>query len=418
MRIAYVVHQFPPHSVGGTEVYTWGLARAIAAMGHEVHVFYPLRGANIQNAHVCQDGLHLWRVPMADRGTNPVSAFWHTFRNGALEADFGRFLTATDPDLVHFQHLQGVSARLLSLAAPRPRVVTLHDYWYFCANSQLIKPDGSLCAGPRGGWRCSTCGAARAGVAFHRALQPALAIPFLYRNRFLRRQMHEVECYVAPSNFVRDVYVQEGWPAERIIVIEHGLDRSRLGGADQLSSVFARPHFVFLGSIAWQKGVHILIQAFNELPESASLTIYGDVTLFPDYVARLQALVRHPHVRFAGPLDHHSIGDALRTADYVVIPSLWHETFCLVAQEAHGARVPVIASRLGALQERVRDGIDGRLFRAGDRKDLERVLRDLITHPEYRERYAGRINEPPSMEQHAERLVALYGELLAAQSRG
>ena len=44
MRIAYVVHKVPPYSVGGVEVYTWSLARQLAALGHEVHVFHPLRG--------------------------------------------------------------------------------------------------------------------------------------------------------------------------------------------------------------------------------------------------------------------------------------------------------------------------------------------------------------------------------------
>lgn len=415
MRLAYVVHQFPPQSVGGTEVYSWGLARAIAARGHEVHIFYPLRQEIRGATPLLQDGLWLWRIPLPDMGRNPARAFWHTFRNATVEAEFARFLTTTKPDLVHFQHLQGVSGRLFSLATPCPRVVTLHDYWYFCANSQLIKPDGSLCSGPRGGWRCGDCGAARAGLALPRALQPTLALPFAYRNRFLQRQMRGVECYIASSHFVRDTYVREGWPAERIIVIEHGLDYSRLASTGQPISVPIRPHFVFLGSIAWQKGVHVLIKAFNKLSELTSLTIYGDTTLFPDYVAYLETLVRHPHVRFAGVLDHRRIGDALRSADYLVVPSLWHETFCLVAQEAHGVRVPVVASRLGALPERVWDGVNGRLFQAGDSDDLARVLRDLIAHPEYRAQCAAQIKEPPSIEQHADRLLAVYDELLATR---
>ncbi len=33
MRIALTVHKFPPESLGGTEVYTWGLARALASRG-------------------------------------------------------------------------------------------------------------------------------------------------------------------------------------------------------------------------------------------------------------------------------------------------------------------------------------------------------------------------------------------------
>src|SRR5438132_346059 len=38
MRIAYLVHQYLPGHVGGTEIYTHGLARRAAAAGHDVIV--------------------------------------------------------------------------------------------------------------------------------------------------------------------------------------------------------------------------------------------------------------------------------------------------------------------------------------------------------------------------------------------
>jgi len=40
MRIALVVHKFPPASLGGTEVYTQSLARELAARRHQVAVFF------------------------------------------------------------------------------------------------------------------------------------------------------------------------------------------------------------------------------------------------------------------------------------------------------------------------------------------------------------------------------------------
>lgn len=414
MRIAYVVHKFPPESVAGVEVYAWSLGRSLAAMGHEVHVFYPLAGLDPARAHIERDGLHLWRVPLpaGQLAEGAAAQFWHTFRNRTVEADFQRFLSQVQPDLVHYQHLQGVSARLIAMAAGRPRVITLHDYWFFCANSQLLKPDATICEGPKLGWNCVHCAATKADQQWLRAVRPLVALPFVYRNRYLRHVIRGVDLFLAPSDWARREYVRQGFPACRIALFEYGLNLSRLESTGRSFPVPAvRPHFGFLGSIAWQKGIHVLIDAFNRLPDDASLTLYGDESVFPDYSARIRAAARHPHVCFAGPVDYQHIGDALRQLDYLVVPSLWPETFCMVVQEAHAVGVPVVASRLGPL-ERIRDGETGRLFAGGDSADLARVLRELIEHPEAQAELRAHLLPGPTMQQQAGRIVEIYQALI------
>jgi glycosyltransferase involved in cell wall biosynthesis len=414
MRLAYVVHKFPPESVGGVEVYTWSLGRSLAAMGHEVHVFYPLTGLDPGEAHVERDGIHLWRVPLAEAEVTegPVRQFWHTFRNARVEADFQRFLSQVQPDLVHFQHVQGVSARLIGMAKGRPRVVTLQDYWFFCANSQLLKPDAALCDGPKHGWNCVDCATMRADLGWLRSLRPLVALPFVYRNWYLRRALRAVDLFLVPSDWARCLYLRQGLPEARVALLEYGLNLDRMAPTGRkFASPAARPHFGFLGSIAWQKGVHVLIEAFNQLPDCASLTIYGDDTVFPVYSAKTRAASRHPHVRFAGVVDYQHIGDALRELDYLVVPSLWPETFCMVVQEAHAVGVPVVASRLGPL-ERVRDGETGRLFTAGDSAELARVLRDLIEHPDMRAELRANLRPGPTIEQQAHRIAEAYQALI------
>lgn len=416
MHIAFTVHKYPPDSLGGTEIYTWSLARALAAAGHEVHVFYPLAGIGAEEARIEREGVHLWRVPLpATRTTeNPAAQYWHTFRDAAIEAEFQRFLAAVNPDIVHFQHVQGVSARLIALARGRPRVVTLHDYWYFCANSQLVRPDRSVCSGPGWGWKCVDCATARADLNALRVARPILALPFAYRNRYLRRLAAEVDLFIAPSRFLRDQYVRHGFPAERITVLENGLDTARLQNEPDppLPAPPARPHFGFLGSLAWQKGVHVLVEAFNRMPAGASLTIYGDPTSFPAYADGLKAAARHPHIRFAGRLDPRLVGAALRQMDALVVPSLWYENSPVTIQEAYAVGVPVIASRLGALAEKVQDGMTGRLFTPGDSADLARVLEELAVHPEQLSTLRANIRPGPDVAEHAQQMVALYHQLM------
>nr|HRJ45320.1 glycosyltransferase [Caldilineaceae bacterium] len=230
-RIAFVVHKFPPESVGGTEIYTWGVARELAQAGHSVHIFYPTPDLLPGSECILREGVTLWRVPLPDKRSSedPVRQYWHTFRDTAFEQNFRTFLAETRPDVVHFQHVQGVSARLIELAAGYPRIVTLHDYWYFCANSQLIRPDRTPCNGPSSGClNCVDCATERADLNWMRALRPLVALPFVYRNRYLRRVTEGVDLFIAPSSFLRDQYIRHGFPPEKITVLENGLDDRKL----------------------------------------------------------------------------------------------------------------------------------------------------------------------------------------------
>ncbi len=412
MRILFVVHKFPPQSVGGVETYTWSLASALAEAGHEAVVFYPVMGPDAAGVQSEEDGIRRWVavLPETRAHEGALRQFWHTFRDVGLEARFQQCLAEVRPDIVHFQHVQGVSARLLVLASGWPRLMTLHDYWFFCANSQLLRPDGRVCAGPRGGWNCVDCLTVRADLCWMRALRPVVALPLAYRNAYLRRMARSVPVFLAPSEFLRQQYVRQGFPGERITVIDLGLDTQRLAGpADGIfPEPAARPHFGFLGALAPHKGVHVLVRAFNQLPANASLTLYGAETAFPEYVAQVKAMVTHPHIRFAGAVDYRHVGAALRQLDCLVVPSIWYENSPMVIQEAYGCGVPVVASHLGALAEKVRDNRTGRLFAPADSADLARVLRELIEQPQQLAALRAGIRQGPTMPQHAQQMLRIY----------
>jgi glycosyltransferase involved in cell wall biosynthesis len=360
----------------------------------------------------------LWRVPVSRRYRHAGEQFLRSFRHPAIEDAFAHFLGVVRPQLVHFQHLQDVSAQLIALAAGRPRVMTLHDYWPYCPNGQLLRPSRLPCDHPAQSWYCADCALHRAGVPspLARAVARTLvALPMHYRQRTLRRRMEQIDLFLSPSAFLREQYVAQGFPTERIRVIELGLDVQRLAAPGRVSLPLppVRPHFGFLGSFVWQKGVHVLVEAFNTLPPAATLTIYGPEQAAPEYVAAVKASARHPHLRFGGPLDPHDVGAALRQLDGLVVPSVWYENSPVVIQEAYGVGVPVIASRLGALPEKVQEGVTGRLFAPGDSADLARVLREVIAAPEQLAAFRANLRPAPSLDEHATQIAALYRELLA-----
>ncbi len=418
MRIAFTVHKLPPESLGGTEIYTRTLARVLAEAGHDVAIFAPAQSVARATTLRDEDGVVRWLTPLpANRSSeNPAAQYWHTFRDRAIEADFDRFLADVRPDVVHFQHVQGVSARLIAQAAGRPRVATLHDYWYFCANSQLIRPDGAVCAGPSAGCRnCVDCATARADLNILRTLRPITALPLAYRNRVLTDAASQLDRMIAPSAFLRQQYILQGFAPERIVVMENGLDTDRLRNlpTSAKSPMGNRPlRFGFLGTLAWQKGVHLLVEAFNTLdPAQATLDIYGSGSAFPDYAAAMQSAIRNPAVAIHPPVAFDDVGAVLHSFDVLIVPSVWYENSPLVIQEAYAAGVPVLASRLGALEEKVIPGASGWHFAPNDAADLARVLQELVAAPARVQAIAATLPAPPTMRDQAQELVALYASL-------
>ena len=157
----------------------------------------------------------------------------------------------------------------------------------------------------------------------------------------------------------------------------------------------------------------MLVEAFNGLADgSAELWIYGDPSVFPDYARRLRELAANPRIRFLGKVDDEDVGSALSELDALIVPSLWYENSPLVIQEAFAAKVPVIASDLGALAEKVRHGLDGLLFRPGDRQDLVAKIGSLLEKPLLLKELRENIRPVKTIEENADELERLYGDLI------
>jgi glycosyltransferase involved in cell wall biosynthesis len=208
-----------------------------------------------------------------------------------------------------------------------------------------------------------------------------------------------------------------------MMVVHPGLDYPAIVAAPDEAHTPLR--IGYIGGLSSQKGVHTLIQAFTGLsarsPDQpaehspdppAELWIAGDLTFDPDYVAHLRQLAGKG-VRFTGRLTRDEVWGMLAQLDVIVVPSLWYETFCFVVSEAFAMGVPVIASDLGVLAERVRPGVDGLLFPPGDAHALTTLLRQCRDDPELLPRLQANIKSGPTVAQHADQIEAIYQRVIA-----
>lgn len=406
VKLLQVVHQFPPRHIGGTEIYVEGLSRALRDRGHEVLVFF---GAEAHGEQL-RDGLRLCSIKGGlDPSSSGLGTFFRAFGNQGVEDTFASLLRRERPDIVHFHHLAGLSPKLVEITrrAGVPSALTLHDYWFLCSNSQLVTPQGRICRGSWLGAGCGACAAYRLSRPNLVRLHPLAAPVFALRGHRVWQALKMSDVVVAPSRFIRDMFVRHGLPPSKILRVPLGIDAPAHPLTRRRTE--SKIRLAYLGSLARQKGVHILVEAFNEIDSrAAELMIYGDETVSPEYSLALHSAARNEGIHFMGKLPREDLWNTLAEVDVLAVPSLWYENFPLVVQEAFAAGVPVIASRIGGLAEQVSDSVDGLLFEPGNVSDFLDKVNILVDNGTLLEELRRAIQPVETMSHHVTVIEELY----------
>jgi len=284
-------------------------------------------------------------------------------------------------------------------------VLTLHDYWSLCGNAQMLTNyDASLCDGPRLWLNCARCAVARVAQPTLLLGAPLIAAMFGRRAHLVRHALSQIDAFLAPSRLVGEMAIRAGAPVARVHPLPYGIDVS--GVRPHVKRDDGELRVVYIGSIAWQKGVHVLVEAFNAVPSPATLTVYGDLDVFPDYGRELHKRARSTRIHFAGRLTREDLWSVLSEADVVAVPSIWYENQPLVILEAYAAGVPVLASDVGALREWVHEGRSGWRVAVGDVSTWARALRELATGTRARiEKIEAQVD---SIADHLPKLMSYY----------
>lgn len=417
LRVLYVVHGYPPESVAGTEVYTYNLAREVHGRGHTTGVFYrsireEIPEFGLQEAD--DQGIQLFRLKHGLEFQHAGESYSHP----VIEARFREVLDRFRPDIVHFNHLLHLSARLVPMARERgaATIITLHDFWAVCPRVQLQRPNGVNCGG-RKELGCLLCLKHRhlnmidwvaRGTRLFRPVVERMVRRYetmLQEGRPLARRKRDIvaiyrrdrtvldsfasaDLMIAPSRFLRDLLLSDvpTLDPEKVIFSEHGMKTDGIHALPKVPDALGRVRFGFLGSLVPYKGVGVAISAMLRLNDPrAVLLIFGrfDPETDPYHKQLLELAKSRPdcNIEFCGPVDHARIATAFSRIDALVVPSTWYENAPLTIREAHLAGTPTIVSDLGGMAESVREGVDGMRFRTGDPGSLATVMLQLISNP-------------------------------------
>jgi glycosyltransferase involved in cell wall biosynthesis len=411
VRILNLVHQSMPEFVGGTELYTRAIGQALAARGHEGGTFARSFALPAGLHSDESDGVRLYRA--SDGPAGAARRFAATFRAPNLHSLWSQALESFAPDVVLVQHLMGLPVSALELLRERqiPYAITLLDYWWVCANANLLtNAREEPCDGPRAFLNCTACAVSRGGTPAAWAAAPALTAALAARASRLRSALEGARLLVTPSDFVTAWYRDHGAPP-RVQTARWGIMPPPAPLPPRRPRSEGTLRLLYVGGLAPNKGVHIALEALTGVQGDWRLQIAGDPAQRPDYVARLHALAS-PRVEFVGRLDRAAVWAAMAESDIVLVPSLWHETFCLVAHEAVAAGAVLFASQMGALPEAIRDGHGGRLLPAGDVKAWRSALQAALDDRAWLESMRASAPRVRLFDEHVDDLLALYARSL------
>ncbi len=193
----------------------------------------------------------------------------------------------------------------------------------------------------------------------------------------------------------------------------------------------ARPEarvILFVGQISQRKGLHLLLDAFESLCDAEpawTLRVAGTDIQDPPYTAGLAQKYRHlvdqQRVLFLGGKTHEEILEEMRGCSVLCLPSLY-EASPLVVMEAMAAGRTVVATKVGDVEESVRNGETGFLVPPGDVDALRAGLASAMSSDAIRAdlgRQARKLaSERARPEQAAEGTMAVYSAILASEGEG
>jgi glycosyltransferase involved in cell wall biosynthesis len=346
LRVLIAADTFPP-DVNGAATFAEQLAVGLAERGHEVHVVAPASSRQYGTFDEEHQGVTLV-VHRLKSYKWPLHAWLRFVWPWSVRKWTGPILDAVKPDVLHIQSHVVIGRGIVPEANARGiRVVATNHFM----------PENLLEYTPFGKW----------------TLPIALKIAWSDAAKTYRL----ADTITTPTNLAAD-YLRKAIAGQRVLAISCGIDASRYVAREGRP---ANNDIVFVGRVAPEKNLDVLVRAVALLPGSlaATLTIVGDGEMIPKLTALAKELGLEDRVRFLGFVSDEAKRTALTNGTVFAMPST-AELQSISSLEAMASGLPVVAADSMALPHLI-DG-NGYLFVPGDEHDLAAKLEAVLTAPE------------------------------------
>ena len=274
------------------------------------------------------------------------------------------------PDVVHFHNIFPLLSPSVYTACRSERIPiiqTLHNYRLICPGALLFRDD-KVCED------CLKKGLSQAlrYSCYRDSVMATAAVFIMLKTNNLFGSYDKVSKFIALTNFAMEKYVAGGIPRDRIIVKPNFLPNP------PKPNYKVGDYILYVGRLSKEKGVGTLLEALTHIEKPIKLRIAGDGPMLPEL--KSFSLKKEIEIEFLGFMDKETLLDQIRNSAFLVVPSEWYEGFPMVLLEAYACGKPVVASRIGSLNELVAEDETGMKFVPGDPIGLAKVITEMLSN--------------------------------------
>lgn len=315
------------------------------------------------------------------------------------------------PDIAHVRNIyHHLSPSILweLKAQGVPVVYHLNDFKLLCPTYNMVSS----------GEACEACKQGKFWRALRSECYPGLGaratlVAEAYVHRRLGTYRKCVDRFLAPSQFVRDKFVEHGWDGSKFEVLPHFQKVGR-----ENDGTAADGPVVYCGRLSTEKGVDDLLRAIGQVPD-VRLVIAGDGPQrgeLQDLALRLGLR----NVEFVGQIGPAERDTLIARSRFTVLPSHAYETLGKTILESYAQGRAVVSTDLGSRREFVHHGETGLLYRCGHVKELAQAIELLAANPEIAQEMgrAGRelAQTKHRPEEHYEKFKRLCEEMIRTKA--
>ena len=359
---------------GGMESYIFRMKALLEAHGNRVIPFSTDYYRNYKtefSEYFCKY-YELSKKGLSSLTINNAKAIGNMFFNKEAYSNMQKLIKKTNPDIVQgFGVAKHLSYSIFKAAKDMgiPTVMRLSDYALLCPNSLAADGMGKICTE----FACSKFNFTKIlrRKCIHDSTRASLIGGFEVKiNLLLRTYKKNVDYFIAPSRFIKEIFIQHyRISPERIFYLPIFIESSNFSFSD-----FDDGFFLYAGRLSKEKGVSTLLMAI-EKNKKHKLVIAGTGPAEKEY--REYSKKNKLNVEFVGFQDFKSLQKLIKKCRAVIIPSEWYENSPNVVLEAYAHGKPVIGTRIGGIPELIEDNKTGFLFEKGDVSALAKKIKLL-----------------------------------------
>jgi len=362
MKILSINILYEPYIGGGAETIVKDLCSGLLKRGYNVSV---LTFHEKENTNEIIDGINVFRVKIPNfylpyfQGTNRPNAIkrflWHLVDvyNPVSRKIVKQYLNIIKPDVIIVHNIAGWSPSIWETISKYkvPIIQVLHDSYLLCPRNMFSK--GKICKK-----QCIKCKVMR------------------FPHKILSNKTTAV---VGVSNFILNHLLSYGYfsktKIKTVIYNSRKIDNTNIS----LKNYNGNIHFGFIGTIAPNKGIEVLLKAYKNINiANSKLIIAGDGE--KKYVEYLKSKYKDERIKWLGKVEP---VDFFSQVDVSIVPSIWYENLPGVIIESFSFGIPVIGSNIGGIPEMVVDKNNGMLFNPYNSGELEEKMALFASNIKY-----------------------------------